>query len=75
MFTVPDLPYKYNALEPHIDEKTMIIHHDKHHVAYVNNLNAALEGQDDWLNMKVEDIISKIDEVPDNIRMAVRNNG
>jgi len=75
MFTVPDLPYDYNGLEPHVDEQTMKIHHDKHHTAYVNNLNAALEGNDTWLKMPVEEVASKISEVPEKIRTAVRNNG
>jgi superoxide dismutase, Fe-Mn family len=74
-YEVPALPYAYNALEPHIDEQTMIIHHDRHHVGYVNNLNAALEGQEDLSSKSVEDLISNLNAVPENIRTAVRNNG
>jgi Fe-Mn family superoxide dismutase len=75
MFTLPDLPYAYNALEPYIDEKTMLIHHDKHHGAYVKNLNDALSGQTDWLTMNVWDILTKLEAVPHELRMKVRNNG
>ena len=74
-FTLPALPYDYAALEPHIDEATMRIHHDKHHAAYVNNLNAALEGQDALKGKTVEAILADLEMVPDAIRMAVRNNG
>ena len=73
--SVPPLPYDYNALEPHIDEQTMRIHHDKHHAAYVNNLNAALEKHPDLQNKSAEDLIKDINSVPDAIRTAVRNNG
>jgi Fe-Mn family superoxide dismutase len=73
--SVPPLPYDYNALEPHIDEQTMRIHHDKHHAAYVNNLNAALEKHPDLQNKSAEDLIKSINAVPDAIRTAVRNNG
>jgi Fe-Mn family superoxide dismutase len=73
--SVPPLPYDYNALEPHIDEQTMRIHHDKHHAAYVNNLNAALEKHPDLQNKSAEDLIKSINSVPDAIRTAVRNNG
>ena len=72
---VPPLPYAYNALEPHIDEQTMEIHHDKHHAAYVNNLNAALEKAPDLQQKSVEDLVRGINSVPDEIRTAVRNNG
>src|SRR5918998_4750958 len=72
---VPPLPYDYNALEPHIDEQTMRIHHDKHHAAYVNNLNAALEKHPDLQQKSVEDLIKGINSVPEDIRTAVRNNG
>ena len=75
MFTVPDLPYAYNALEPYIDEQTMRIHHDKHHAGYVKNLNAALTGQDALLSLSVEDILKDLKKVPDAIRTAVINNG
>jgi len=74
-FTVPPLPYDYAALEPHIDEATMRIHHDKHHAAYVNNLKAALEGHADLQAKTIEAILSNLEAVPDAIRMAVRNNG
>lgn len=73
--SVPPLPYAYNALEPHIDEQTMQIHHDKHHAAYVTNLNAALEKEPSLQNKSIEELISGIDSVPEGIRTAVRNNG
>src|SRR5574338_1165837 len=72
---VPPLPYDYNALEPHIDEQTMRIHHDKHHGAYVTNLNAALDKHPDLKGKSVEDILRNINSVPEDIRTAVRNNG
>lgn len=72
---LPPLPYDYNALEPHIDEQTMRIHHDKHHAAYVNNLNAALEGHPDLAALSIEELLRGIDRVPEAIRTAVRNNG
>src|SRR3989344_2571556 len=75
MFTVPDLPYAYNALEPYIDEATMKLHHDKHHAAYVKNLNDALSGHDKFLEMPVEMVVQKLAEVPEAIRTKVRNNG
>jgi len=74
-YTVPDLPYDFNALEPHIDARTMEIHHDKHHAAYVNKLNAALEGHADLQAKSVEDLLRDIASVPDAIRGAVRNHG
>src|SRR6266498_4285830 len=74
-FTVPPLPYDYSALEPHIDTQTMQIHHDKHHAAYVNNLNAALEGNADLQNATIEEILNNIKEAPEAIRQAVINNG
>ncbi len=74
-FTLPSLPYDYAALEPHVDEQTMRIHHDKHHAGYVNNLNAALEGQDALLAMPVEAVIANLSQVPEAKRGAVRNNG
>ncbi len=73
--SVPPLPYPYNALEPHIDEQTMQIHHDKHHAAYVNNLNTALEQAPDLQGKSVEELIANLDSVPEGIRTAVRNNG
>lgn len=72
---LPPLPYAYNALEPHIDELTMQIHHDKHHAAYVNNLNAALEKHPELANKSAEELIKDLNSVPDDIRTAVRNNG
>ncbi|MBI2405024.1 superoxide dismutase [Candidatus Gottesmanbacteria bacterium] len=75
MFTLPELPYAYNALEPYIDEATMRIHHDKHHGAYVKNLNDAFMGQDDLLAMSVEDLVKKLSQVPEAVRIKVRNNG
>jgi Fe-Mn family superoxide dismutase len=74
-FTLPALPYDYNALEPHIDEQTMRIHHDKHHAAYVNNLNAALEPHANLQAKSIEDLIGNIDALPEAIRTPVRNNG
>jgi superoxide dismutase, Fe-Mn family len=72
---LPALPYAYNALEPHIDARTVEIHHDKHHQTYVNNLNAALEGQPDLQNKSIEEILKNLNAVPEAIRPAVRNNG
>jgi Fe-Mn family superoxide dismutase len=72
-FTVPDLPYDYAALEPHIDEQTMRIHHDKHHKAYVDNANAALAGTA-LENTPVEEIVADLSKVPEDKRAAVRNN-
>jgi superoxide dismutase, Fe-Mn family len=72
---LPPLPYDYAALEPHIDEQTMRIHHDKHHAAYVNNLNAALEGHAALQSKSLEALLSGLDAVPETIRTAVRNNG
>lgn len=73
-YTLPDLPYAYDALEPHIDEETMKLHHDKHHATYVNNANNALEGHEDLQKLSVEELVEKIDEVPEDIRTALRNN-
>ncbi|MHB1627333.1 MAG: superoxide dismutase [Bacilli bacterium] len=74
-FQTPALPYATDALEPHIDAKTMTVHHDGHHVAYTNNLNAALEKHADWQAKSVEEILAHINEVPEAVRTAVRNNG
>src|SRR2546430_4738256 len=74
-FEVPALPYDYNALEPHIDEQTMHLHHDKHHAAYVNNLNAALEKHPELQGKGAEELIGDLNSVPQDIRTAVRNNG
>jgi superoxide dismutase, Fe-Mn family len=73
-YTLPDLPYPFDALEPHIDARTMEIHHDKHHAAYVNNVNAALEGNP-LGDLPVEELLTRLDEVPEDKRNAVRNNG
>ncbi|GER66908.1 superoxide dismutase [Mn] [Weizmannia acidilactici] len=74
-YTLPQLPYAYDALEPYIDKETMNIHHTKHHNTYVTNLNKALEGHDDLAAKSVEDLIADLDAVPEDIRTAVRNNG
>jgi superoxide dismutase, Fe-Mn family len=74
-FELPPLPYDYSALEPHIDTQTMQLHHDKHHAAYINNLNAALEQHPDLQGQSPEDLIRDLNSVPEAIRMAVRNNG
>ncbi len=73
--TLAPLPYAYDALEPHIDARTMEIHHGKHHQAYVNNLNAALEGHAELQALSIEDLLRGINNVPQNIRQAVINNG
>jgi len=72
-FEVPPLPYDYNALEPHIDEETMHLHHDKHHQAYVTNANNALEGTE-WADKPVEEVLENLNQVPEDKRAAVRNN-
>ena len=74
-FKLPDLPYAFNALEPHIDAKTMEIHHDKHHAAYTNKLNEALEKHAPLQSKSIEDLLRSIDTIPEDIRGAVRNNG
>jgi len=73
-YELPPLPYAYDALEPTIDQQTMEIHHDKHHQAYVTNLNAALEGTQ-WADRPLEQVIANLDAIPDDKRAAVRNNG
>ena len=73
-FSVPDLSYAFDALEPHIDARTMEIHHDKHHAAYVTNLNAALEGTD-WADKPIDDVLQNLGSIPEDKRAAVRNNG
>ena len=73
-FSVPDLPYAYDALEPTIDEQTMRIHHDKHHQAYVDKVNAALEGTE-WDGKAIEDVLKNLDSLPADKQKAVRNNG
>lgn len=72
-FELPPLPYAFNALEPHIDATTMEIHHDRHHKAYVDNANAALAGTA-WADASVEEVLTGLDRIPEDIRMAVRNN-
>ncbi|HEV2726766.1 MAG TPA: superoxide dismutase [Solirubrobacterales bacterium] len=72
-FSVPDLPYPYEALEPHIDEATMRVHHDKHHQAYVDKANAALEGTE-WADRDVEDVLRNLNALPGDKQAAVRNN-
>lgn len=74
-FNLPELKFGTGALEPYIDEQTMIIHHQKHHGAYVSNLNAAVEKYDSLSEWSVESLLIKLDEVPEDIRMTVRNNG
>jgi Fe-Mn family superoxide dismutase len=73
-YEVPALPYDYAALEPHIDEATMRVHHDKHHQAYVDKANAALEGTE-WADKPVEEVVANLSQLPDDIRGPVRNNG
>ena len=75
MFTLPDLPYDFNALEPYLDERTMKLHHDFHHATYVKNVNDALSGHDDLLKMDIIDLIQNLDKVPEDVRVKVRNNG
>ena len=74
-FTLPDLPYAYDALEPYIDEETMHLHHDKHHNTYVTNLNAAIEKHPELGEKSVEELLADFDSVPEDIKTAVRNNG
>ncbi|HKR08475.1 MAG TPA: superoxide dismutase [Gemmatimonadaceae bacterium] len=74
-FTLPALPYDFAALEPHIDAKTMEIHHGKHHQAYVNNLNAAIEKAPDLANKSLDDLMRNVNTAPESVRTAVRNNG
>src|SRR6478609_6772909 len=73
-FTLPALPYAFNALEPHIDAKTMEIHHGKHHQAYINNLNGALKEYPDLQKMSLHELLRAGDQVPESIRTVVRNN-
>ncbi|QDT20898.1 superoxide dismutase [Gimesia chilikensis] len=74
-YSLPDLPYAYDALEPHIDARTMEIHHTKHHQAYITKANDALEGHSDLTSKSIEDLMSDLSAVPENIRTAIRNNG
>jgi Fe-Mn family superoxide dismutase len=73
-YEVPPLPYDYAALEPHIDEATMRVHHDKHHQAYVDKVNAALEGTE-WADKPIEEVVANLSQIPEDKRTAVRNNG
>jgi len=73
-YEVPPLPYDYAALEPHIDEATMRVHHDKHHQAYVDKVNAALEGTE-WADKPIEEVVANLSQIPEDKRNAVRNNG
>jgi superoxide dismutase, Fe-Mn family len=75
MFKLPDLNYSFDALEPHIDARTMEIHHDMHHAAYVAKLNDAIEKAPDWKDKTIEEILKNIVDIPEDIRTAVRNNG
>ncbi|MGL5915289.1 MAG: superoxide dismutase, partial [Culicoidibacterales bacterium] len=75
MFTLIELPYAYDALEPHLDKETMAIHHGKHHATYVANLNLALENHPELAEWSLEDLIKGLDKLPESIRMAVRNHG
>jgi Fe-Mn family superoxide dismutase len=74
-YSLPQLPYPYDALEPYIDKMTMEIHHTKHHQAYINNLNSALEKYPEFHNLELEEILKKLNQLPEEIRTAVRNNG
>lgn len=74
-YTLPDLPYAYDALEPYIDVETMHLHHDKHHNTYVTNLNAAIDKHPELATKSVEELIADMDSIPEDIRTAVRNNG
>lgn len=74
-YELPPLPYDYSALEPYIDTQTMQLHHDKHHGAYVTNLNAALQNNSEFAALPIDELVRRLNEVPENIRTAVRNNG
>ncbi len=74
-YSTPDLPYEYDALEPHIDQETMAIHHDKHHASYTKKLNAAVEKHEELFEKKPADLLQGLNNVPEDIRTAVRNNG
>lgn len=74
-FTLPDLPYAFDALEPHIDAATMEIHHGKHHAAYTNNLNAAVQKHASLADKSAEELVSDLDALPEDVRTAIRNNG
>lgn len=74
-FTLPQLNYAYDALEPHLDARTMEIHHQKHHAAYINNLNTALENHSEWADKEIVELLTNLDSLPEAIKGAVRNNG
>ncbi|API89578.1 superoxide dismutase [Marinilactibacillus sp. 15R] len=74
-YNLPELPYAYDALAPHIDEETMRIHHDKHHAAYVTKVNAALESHPELAELSIDELMQKLDSVPEDIKTAVQNNG
>lgn len=74
-YTLPDLPYAYNALEPYIDEQTMKLHHDKHHAAYIQKANAALEKHSEWADKSIEEVLQNLQELPEDIRTVIQNNG
>jgi Fe-Mn family superoxide dismutase len=74
-YSLPQLPYSYDALEPYIDRMTMEIHHSKHHQAYINNLNSALEKYPEFCSLELEEILKNLDQLPGEIRITVRNNG
>ncbi|GBD34518.1 Superoxide dismutase [Mn] [bacterium HR35] len=74
-YSLPSLTYSYDALEPYIDKMTMEIHHTKHHQGYINNLNSALEKYSEWQNVELEEILRNLNQLPEDIRTAVRNNG
>lgn len=74
MFTLPDLPYSFDALEPFIDRQTMELHHDKHHAAYVKNLNDLLMGHADLLEMDIEELVKNLDKIPQDLKTKIRNN-
>ena len=75
MFVLPSLPYDYKALEPWIDEETMHIHHDKHHAAYVDNLNKLLEGFPDMQNHKIEELLQNVNKLPEKVKQGVIKRG
>lgn len=74
MFTLPELPFAYDSLEPFIDEETMRVHHDGHHATYVKNLNDILTNQEEFLNMDIEELLQSLDKIPEDIRTKVKNN-
>ena len=74
-YELPPLPYDYSALEPYIDTQTMQLHHDKHHAAYVTNVNAALQNNSEFASLPIDELVRRLNDVPENIRTAVRNNG